>query len=210
MRDNQPGNQPNPDWQQAVYSALSDHLTSENARRAADIWQSKYAGGRSSTVVSFMRDLAVEFDLDSRQRHEIRSAIYRAMVYGAQPEQTANFPAPQAREVTECVVLNIVQAGQNAGTQGEMHAELARELGKNKLLASKADLLIHWLRNAGPMPALQENEMIALTHSVYVAACRALGPVAGDKILQKAATRAEALPPASRYPTSRLLYPAKR
>lgn len=206
MADNQPSN----GWQQAVYSALSDHLTSENARRAADIWQSKYAGGRSSTVVSFMRDLAVAFNLDTRQRHEIRSAIYRAMVYGAQPEQTANFPAPQAREVTECVVLGIVQATQNIGAPNNMYNELEREFSKNKSLASKADALIHWLRKDRPMPTLQENEMIALTHSVYVASCRALGPVAGDRILQKAATQAELLPAASRYPTSRLLYPEKR
>lgn len=199
-------------WQRAVEAVLSEHLPAAQARDAADLWRRRYASGRASTVIAFVRDLSTRFELDSRDRHTLRTAIYRALMYGAQsPEPAAvddDYPAPQAREVAAALVDHIRHAASllpGGGTA--LPEELAVAVADEPTLAARGDAVTGWLAGEAGMPALDERALAAAVHALYVAACRAFGPVTGDKLLHVASTRAAALPAAARYPVARLLYP---
>lgn len=193
-------------WQRAVEAVLSEHLPAAQARDAADLWRRRYASGRASTVIAFVRDLSARFELDSRDRHTLRTAIYRALMHGAAAGD--DYPAPQAREVAAALVDHIRHAASllpGGGTA--LPDELAAAVADEPTLAARADAVTGWLAGEAGMPALDERALAAAVHALYVAACRAFGPVTGDKLIRSAAARADALPAAARYPVARLLYP---
>lgn len=202
------------DWQQAIDAVLSAHLPDYQATTASHLWHTQYANGQAASVLTFVRDISARFELSTSQRHALRTAIYRAMVHGTAPAPAATpaaansngIPNPQAREVGAALVDAIRQQADTT----RLAAEIAPAVGREPALAASADEVADWLAGRRTtMPALGEPAIAAAIHALYVAACRAFGPVAGDRLLTSAAEIAGALPAATGYPVSRLLYPKR-
>ncbi|MAA75014.1 MAG: hypothetical protein CMN28_09925 [Salinisphaeraceae bacterium] len=203
-------------WRQAVDGALSENLPDIQAQLGARLWRSKYESGNASAVAGYISELGVKLRLNHQTRHAIRVGIYRSMARrndkagaAAESSESGQQNLAAARRIADSLVCSILR--DTVSSVGlSFHDALGKLLDAERGLACQPDTILQWINGRARQSAETEAELARATHLVYVACCQVLGPVAGDKLLKKAADRAQALPEAAQCPPVRLLYPEQR
>lgn len=206
----------------ALSTGLAAVLGEARVGAALQLWERRNAGGKPYTMIEYVNELTSTLALPARQRHELRIALYRALMErGIDP--TLNTALPQAAQrpaaqqaanapfrVFRCVVhdvLGSVRADAMGGAQ-LFESTLRLRAAEHGLSAGLQQALLQWIDGAddnGYFLRAAPADYAAVTHLLYVAACEALGPVATDRLFSRAIARAEALPEAAAFPPQRLL-----
>lgn len=222
---------------QAIFYGLSQTLGADQAQIGVRIWDASYAKQKPSAIIDYVTEVSSTLELPPSQRHEMRMALYQALLkYDAGRESppaitpaaaplpaaaTAAEKAPVAPKVValppaaEFVVFSriaqeIFDGVRDAGgvAQHEFRLSLQNQNGHSGLSALERKQLIDWSKNGrsvADMTKTAEKTMARMVHVLYFAACEALGPVRGDRLLSLAVSAAEELPEARRYSPRKLL-----
>jgi hypothetical protein len=216
---------------QALFLGLSGTLDDAQTQVGLRLWDQGYAQNRPAAIIEFVAELSTQLGLPPKQRHEMRMAIYQALLkYDAGREP---LPGPSAANSAAASVAApaTVKPALRGSAAFIVFAHLLQSLLdglRNADAVAKHDL-IQSLQRLGPRSGLDLAQHHALTqwakegaalnvfsgasepalalavHTVYVGLCEALGPVATDQLLARAVRAAEALPEAPRFPPQRLL-----
>lgn len=194
------------DWQDSLPEVLVSILGPSKGNAAAELWQRQFSRRPGSSVIGFVREAAETLALDTRTRHELRTAIYRAQLNYTPAEAGPRIDLASARKVASALLLGMRQ--QLAG-DGRLPSRIIFELGERlaeaPLMSAAAPECLGWLAQGGELPNLTADQLGNFVHTTYVAICRCEGPVRGDHILRHALETAEALPEARDFPPRRLL-----
>lgn len=226
---------------QAIFYGLSQTLGADQAQIGLRVWDTSYAKQKPSAIIDYVTELASTLELPPNLRHEMRMALYQALLkYDAgretppsldhttpPPPVVAPAPTPateKAPPVPKVVALpppaefvvftriaqEIFDAVRDAGgvAQHEFRLSLQNQNGHSGLSVLERKQLIDWSKAGNPpadMAKTAEKTMARMVHVLYFAACEALGPVRGDRLLSLAVAAAEELPEARRYSPRKLL-----
>jgi len=223
---------------QAIFYGLSQTLGADQAQIGVRIWDGSYAKQKPSAIIEYVTEVASTLELPPNQRHEMRMALYQALLKydagRASPpaiETAAPAPPPAATAPPEkaaaaakvvalppaaefvvfsCIAQEIFDGVRDAGgvAQHEFRLSLQNQNGHSGLSALERKQLIDWSKNgssAADMAKTAEKTLARMVHVLYFAACEALGPVRGDRLLSLAVSAAEELPEARRYSPRKLL-----
>lgn len=223
---------------QAIFYGLSQTLGADQAQIGVRIWDGSYAKQKPSAIIEYVTEVASTLELPPNQRHEMRMALYQALLkYDAgresppaietaapAPPPAATVPAEKAPAAAKVVGLppaaefivfsriaqEIFDGVRDAGgvAQHEFRLSLQNQNGHSGLSAMERKQLIDWSKNGSPaadMAKTAEKTLARMVHVLYFAACEALGPVRGDRLLSLAVSAAEELPEARRYSPRKLL-----
>lgn len=223
---------------QAIFYGLSQTLGADQAQIGVRIWDGGYAKQRPSAIIDYVTEVASTLELPPNQRHEMRMALYQALLKydagretppaleqatptpAAAPAATTEkaaavpkvvaMPPPAEFVVFSCIAQEIFDAVRDAGgvAQHEFRLSLQNQNGHSGLSALERKQLIDWSKNGSPaadMAKTAEKTLARMVHVLYFAACEALGPVRGDRLLSLAVAAAEELPEARRYSPRKLL-----
>lgn len=202
---------------------------------ALHIWDERFARERPAAIIEYMTETAQSLRLAPNQRHEMRMAIYQALLrYDARrmplpesvtmpsaPSAPSPKPSPERSEaiaeprspqqvIAEALLHQLRHQcqWQDESTLSEVSACLRKE-GPGQRATALSRNLGRWMVNGGSLPADwltgTIDELAEGLHLVYVAIAEALGPVLADRILTGAVQMAERLPEARSFPPSRLL-----
>jgi hypothetical protein len=216
----------------ALAAGFADVLGAQHVDTALQLWDRHFAHGKPHALIEYVNQLAAALMLPTRQRHELRMALYRSLLAqsidptranaGTAPNRTAgdNTPVPRieigerdsnpAFRVFRQVALGVLQ-GVRADALGAVQifaAALDRHASANGLDAGARNALARWVAGEAADELLQSLSVETysnLAHLLYVAACEALGPVAADRLLSQSVRRAELLPEAAAFAPQRLL-----
>ncbi len=197
------------DWWQALPDTLMAALGPVKGELAVHYWRANYAHKPSTAAIPFIRDLAAECDLSSAERHAVRTAIHHARSGLSQAQNKDDAKLLAGRVVGRHLLLLMrreIFAEPEVG-QREFIAVLTRQMTPENGLHEMAAPALGWLVQGGKMPELGLPSLSLLVHACYVTACKVLGPVRGDEILNMAAASAGKLPEARRLPPAALIYP---
>ncbi len=223
---------------QAIFYGLSQTLGADHAQIGVRIWDASYAKQKPSAIIDYVTEVASTLELPPNQRHEMRMALYQALLkYDAgretPPPMAVAAPAPAAPVaagaegapvaakvvalppaaefvVFSCIAQEIFDGVRDAGgvAQHEFRQSLQNQNGHSGLSALERKQLIDWSKSGSPAADLgktAEKTLARMVHVLYFAACEALGPVRGDRLLSLAGAAAEALPESRRYSPRKLL-----
>lgn len=207
---------------EALHAGLEHILDAAQAHSALVLWDREYAATRPNALIEYVNDVAAALALPTRQRHEVRMALYRALLArGIDPTQSRSGaptpPAPRAPvegtaafRIFRSVALGVFDGVRRPGASasGAFIAALTRRTPGGGLTDTAQRALETWALqhdDDGYFRRLSPAEYAPLTHLIYVAACEALGPVGADRLFAQAIARAEALPEAAEFPPRRLL-----
>lgn len=222
------------DGSSSLRAALADGfagvLGEPHARSALALWDQRYAAGKPYALIEYVNEIATALTLPTRQRHELRMALYRALLARGidptlnTPTHASASPAPAqaaktptatpggnaAFRVFRCVAQALFQGVRADGLGGARLFEdaLRRQADSHGLTPAGRHALLRWAAEEdddGYFQRMSSSEYPAIAHLLYVAACEALGPVAADRLLSRAVKQAEALPEAASFPPQRLL-----
>lgn len=215
----------------ALAAGFADVLGTQHVDTALRLWDRHFAAGRPHALIEYVNQLAAALMLPTRQRHELRMALYRSLLARGIDPTRSNAAGPArpigdgtpitrieitgregnpAFRVFRQVALVVLQ-GVRADALGAAQifaAALDRHAESHGLDAGARHALGRWIAGEAADDFLQSVSVEAysnLVHLLYVAACEALGPVAADRLLSQAVRRAEALPEAASFPPQRLL-----
>lgn len=96
----------------------------------------------------------------------------------------------------------------DAVAKHDLIQSLQKQSGRSGLDFGRHHALTQWAKDGAPLGAFaaEPEDVLALAvHTLYVAFCEAIGPVATDQLLARAVRAAETLPEAIRFPPRRLL-----
>jgi hypothetical protein len=220
---------------QAIFYGLSQTLGADHAQIGVRIWDASYAKQRPSAIIDYVTEVASTLELPPNQRHEMRMALYQALLkYDAgretPPPMAVAAPAPVAAGaegapvaakvvalppaaefvVFSCIAQEIFDGVRDAGgvAQHEFRQSLQNQNGHSGLSALERKQLIDWSKSGSPAADLgktAEKTLARMVHVLYFAACEALGPVRGDRLRAVAGAAAAALPVSRRYSPRKLL-----
>ena len=216
----------------ALAAGFEDVLGSQHVETALRLWDRHFAAGKSHALIEYVNQLAAALMLPTRQRHELRMALYRALLArGIDPTRGSDTartpragadssPIPRidigaggnspAFRVFRQVALAVLR-GMRADALGAARTfaeALDRHAGSHGFDASARSALVRWVDGEAAddfLRSLDVERYSVLTHLLYVAACEALGPVAADRLMSQAVRSAETLPEAATFPPQRLL-----
>lgn len=218
---------------QSVLNGLNSCLSAAQTEQAMHIWDRSYLNARSSAIIEFVVEVAARLDLPPRKRHEIRLAVYQALLAhgkvaqgkAAAAQVSADQPpispaggdalpapesAPPAYTVFAAVLAAVLDDARAFG-KAEFDEFCSRVSSSSRLAEigdTRAAALINWLRGRGQLRVFiddSEGVLAASLHLLYVALAEALGPVPADRILARAITAGENLPEARQFAARRLL-----
>lgn len=215
----------------ALVIGLDPVLPPERQREALRLWDSGYALQRPAALPEYIAELARQFELSLRERHELRLSVYQALMKhdpqtgrgaaaGNAPAAAGPKPAaapvvaprldPPPFVVFACMSAELMIGVRKGGPEAvqDFAVALEQHAAAAGLRADQSAILLRWARNQAPLDALAgaaERVFAGLFHAVYVATAEALGPVAADRLLARATQVASALPEASRFAPTRLL-----
>lgn len=217
----------------ALMLGLESVLTPPQVEDAIALWDRDYARQRSMALAEYVGEISQRLGFDLQQRHALRVALYASVarndvkpstvvpmrkVTPAAPPPPPPLPAPVSKPksavspaftVFACMAAEMRVAAERAGTQTQ--AEFASALDHHALasrLHAEAGVLVRWGRGTvdlDELAALPEKRLATAMHAIYAALAEALGPVAADRTLGRAAQLADALPEAREFAPSRLL-----
>lgn len=212
----------------ALADGFAGVLGEPHARSALALWEQRYAAGKPYALIEYVNEVATALTLPTRQRHELRMALYRALLargidptLGASsrtppaaappPKSTTATPGGNAAfRVFRCVAQVLLHGVRADGLGGARLFEeaLRRSTDAHGLTPAGRHALLRWAAgedDEGYFQRMASSEYPAVAHLLYVATCEALGPVAADRLLSRAVRQAEALPEAASFPPQRLL-----
>ncbi|MEN8720903.1 MAG: hypothetical protein ABF296_11645 [Oceanococcaceae bacterium] len=197
------------DWLALVPDLVRQSLGPPLGELAADLWNRRFAHDGSRQIIEFMRIAAAEFQLSAAQRQSLRSAIHRARsgLLDPTPDITEGLSAGRvvARRLLHVFRQVIVEG--HPRQRSEFTQTLAREVAPHKGLHEMAAPVLGWMVQGGRMPELSLGDLQLVVHATYVSACKVLGPIRADTLLQQASAAAQSLPEATLFPPAKLLYP---
>lgn len=218
----------------ALADGFAGVLGEPHVQSALALWDRRYAAGKPYALIEYVNELAAALTLPTRQRHELRMALYRALLArGIDPTLNAPARAPAgpvpaqgaktatatatatpggnaAFRVFRCVAQALFHGVRADGLGGARMFEnaLRRQTDAHGLTPAGRQALLRWAAEEdddGYFQRMSSSEYPAVAHLLYVAACEALGPVAADRLLSRAVKQAEALPEAASFAPQRLL-----
>jgi hypothetical protein len=220
-------NSSTPSIREALADGFRGLLGDADTQSALSLWDRSYAAGKPHALIEYVNEVAATLMLPTRQRHEIRMALYRALLTrgidptrnaGTAPRGAAPSSAPAggganasaAFRVFRSVVLDVFRGVGSAGATAERDFSQAirRHASAHKITDSGRMALEAWaaqLDDDGYFLRLSSGEYPGFAHLMYVAACEALGPVLADRVFSAAIGQAETLPEAAQFPPRRLL-----
>ncbi|MBD3618572.1 MAG: hypothetical protein HUJ28_03800 [Chromatiales bacterium] len=213
----------------AVYTGLKPFLGEAQLQDALLLWSVRYADGPVYVLHGFVSAVCAQTGLEARHGEVYRS-LMRALTAdeaqllpdpGERVAPAASEPSSRATEVASAAARSsagavfVVVAGGLLDALEAIDAERALKvrvdvmdrLGELHLPPREAQAVNRWLmQQAGELavdaaPATWRE----LLHRLYVRACELFGPVATDRMLGEAVTRAERLPAAQGFPPRNLL-----
>lgn len=219
----------------ALHLGLAGALDESQSQIALRLWDQSFALQKPGAIIEFVAQLSSQLGLAPKLRHEMRMGIYQALlkydagrepipeINGAKPAHTAiqitaPLPAtPLARVsgapqyVVFCALLQNLMDGLRiveAVAKHDLIQSLQKLNGRSGLDFGRHHALTQWAKEDAPLGAFaaEPEEVLAqAVHTLYIAFCEAVGPVATDQLLARAVRAAEALPEAARFPPRRLL-----
>lgn len=215
----------------ALAGSFAGLLGEQHVEPALSLWDRRYANGKPYALIEYVNELSAALQLPNRQRHELRMALYRALLArGIDPTrqtspsatraETDTTPTPRieinggdaqpAFRIFRHVALVILQGvrADHLGAADIFEAALRQYAKSHGVDDSGRDALIRWAGGddaGGYFQRVAGERLPSLAHLLYVASCEALGPVAADRLMSRAIHGAEALPEAVVYPPQRLL-----
>ncbi|EXJ17062.1 hypothetical protein [Imhoffiella purpurea] len=214
---------------EAVRLALSEALEPEDARSALRLWDSGFADSPSINIIAFVAETAGLIDLSTKQRHDLRRALYHFLLKSgtqadsssvsdpvppAAPDREPETPAPtQTRPswvVFVCMVTNILAGVHMEGSDAMQEFSHSLRQRKKKVRVSEPldRAFVAWSAGQVRIEALEtatDADLARLFHAVYVATAEAIGPVEADRLLTRCINEAESLPEARLYPPRNFL-----
>ena len=208
-----------------ISQVLGTKLDAAGVQSALDLWDQKFAGRKSVPLIEFVNEIQAVQTLEARERHELRLALYRGMIQAAAgptaPTRPASRPAPTTSVRTELkgppaeiVFLKIVQHyGEQLRELGpvviqQFLAEMRTALEDRRMPGVLGDAMATIaMRGATPDGVQWGNSarMHMLAQGLYVAACKAAGPVQADRILLGAVSEAKKLDAAKVFAPTQFL-----
>jgi|GEM_PF-3308623 len=209
-----------------ISEVLGAKLDAAGVQSALDLWDRKFAGQKSVPLIEFVNEIEAVQALEARERHELRLALYKGMIQAAAgPTTTAartatrtTSPARPRVELkgtpAEIVFLKIVQYyGEQLRVLGpavmqQFLSELRAALEERRMPGMLGDAMATVaMRGAVPDGVQWGNtaRMHMLAQGLYVAACKAAGPVQADRILLGAVNQAKQLEAAKVFAPSQFL-----
>ncbi|TJY59003.1 hypothetical protein E4T66_15570 [Sinimarinibacterium sp. CAU 1509] len=226
-------NSSTPGIRDALADGFRGLLGDAETQSALSLWDRSYATGKPHALIEYVNEVAAALMLPTRQRHEIRMALYRALLTrGIDPTRsstgaagrrsvtpatvprvvngTGSANASAAFRVFRSVVLDVFRGVGAAGATAERDFSQAirRHASAQKITDSGRMALEAWaaqLDDDGYFLRLAATEYPSFSHLMYVAACEALGPVLADRVFSSAIAQAETLADAAQFPPRRLL-----
>lgn len=197
------------DWWQSLPETLLAALGPVKGELAVHYWRAHYAHKPNSAAIPFMRDVAAECELSSAERHAVRIAIHHARSGTSLSASKDDQKLLAGRVVARHLLLLMRREifAEPEVSQREFISVLTQQMAPEKGLHEMAAPVLGWLVQGGKMPELGLSSLGLAVHACYVTACKVLGPVRGDEILNMAAASAGKLPEARRLPPSALIYP---
>ncbi len=197
------------DWWQSLPDTLLAALGPVKGELAVHYWRANYANKPSTAAIPFMRDVAAECSLSSAERHAVRTAIHHARSGLTHTQNQDDTKLLAGRVVGRHLLLLMRREifAEPEVSQREFIAVLTRQMAPHKGLHEMAAPALGWLVQGGKMPELGLPALGMVVHACYVTACKVLGPVRGDEILNMAAASAGKLPEARSLPPAALIYP---
>jgi len=214
----------------AVYTGLKPFLGEAQLQDALLLWSVRYADGPVYVLHGFVSAVCAQTGLEARHGEVYRS-LMRALTAdeaqllpdpgervapaaAAQVSRTQE-PDPGAARSTAAGVVFVGVAGALLEALEAIDAERALKvrvdvmdrLGELHLPPREAQAVNRWLMQQASELAVDAAPATwrELLHRLYVRACELFGPVATDRVLGEAVTRAERLPAAQAFPPRNLL-----
>lgn len=217
-------------YRERLLSTLENLLGSALAIRGIDLWDRNFAESNPFAVIEFVNEVSIALRLQSKQRHELRVAIYKnLMVKDAQPStpvtpiaplskatvvplSSANAMAaqPVAFLVFESLCKHMQHAVMIEGviTPREIAETLYRTLIVDYDQDAQAETFARWCAGQGDLEGLVQgtSDKFSLYLQKFHAVLRELlGLELADRLLRQAITATESLPAAAAFPPKRLL-----
>lgn len=217
---------------EALAAGFAAVLGSQHVDTALQLWDRHFAAGKPHALIEYVNQLAAALMLPTRQRHELRMALYRSLLaQGIDPTRASPGGAPVRPAGDGAPIPRIAIAGREGNPAfrvfrqvalGVLQGVRADALGAAQIFASAIDrhasahgldaaarnALSRWVAGEAAddfLHSLSVEAYSSLAHLLYVGACEALGPVAADRLLSQSVRRAELMPEAVTFPPQRLL-----
>ncbi len=216
-------------YRERLQQALLSVLDAATARRAIELWGTAYAATRPYAIIEFVNEVSVALALQTKQRHDLRLALYKTLtgkhielpkadVLARGPEKATIVPfpgngaagAPVAFSVFEAICQHMYDAVIEAGaaTPRQIADTLYRTLVVDYDKDLHADAFVRWTAGQNDLKSLVGTtpDIYTLYAEKFHATLRELlGPVLSERLRSHAVAAAERLPAAAHYPPARLL-----
>ncbi|MFA5940125.1 MAG: hypothetical protein WC809_12280 [Sinimarinibacterium sp.] len=219
----------------ALHLGLIGTLDEAQAQIGLRLWDASFAEQKPAAIIEFVAQLSAQLALPPKQRHEMRMGIYQALlkydagrepipeVNGARPPHAMAVMAPSMPEtapawvsgtpqfvVFSTLLQHLLDALRimEAVARHDLIQSLRGSTGRSGLDFGLHHALTQWIKEGASLSAFAtatEDALALAVHTLYVAFCEAVGPVAADQLLARAVRVADALPEAARFPPRRLL-----
>jgi hypothetical protein len=222
-------------YRERLQSTLGVVLGTALAERGMQLWDRSYQASKPFAIIEFVNEASSLLALQSRQRHELRVAIYKSLVAkdmgkdGAPAPKMANYTAvvtkatvlplnsatasgsqPGAFLVFEAVCRHMHQAvmAEGAVTPRDIAETLYRTLIVDYDQDMQAETFARWCAAQGDLEGLVQatSDKYSLYLQKFHAVLRELlGLDPADRLLRQAIIAAESLPAAAVFNPHRLL-----
>lgn len=216
-------------YRQRLEATLGKVLGAVLAASGMQVWDRSYAASKPFAIIEFVNEVSGVLALQSRQRHELRVAIYKSMTAkNGAPSRAVAAPAaikatvvplssanpaagqPVAFLVFESVCRHMHEAVMAEGsvTPREIAETLYRTLIVDYDQDTQAETFARWCGSQGDLEGLMQgaSDKYALYLQKFHAVLRELlGLEPADQLLRKAIAAAETLPAAAIFHPHRLL-----
>ncbi len=219
-------------YRERLLKASQSVLGAAQGLHAVEIWETGYADIKPYAIIDFVNDVSLALALQSKQRHDLRLALYKtlsAKTAGPPPADTVPrtplppekarvvpFPgtaatsAPVAFEVFEAICQHMYDAVLDAGVTSprQIADTLYRTLVVDYDKDLQADSFVRWTAGQNDLKGLAgaPPELYALyVEKFHATLSLLLGPALGERLRIHALAAAQALPAAALYPPNRLL-----
>lgn len=101
---------------EALAEGFNELLSDADALSAVKLWDERYARSKPNALIEYVNEVAATLMLPTRQRHEIRMALYRALLArGIDPTRLSGGGAATAASSTDAAPRTVTPGGFDSG-----------------------------------------------------------------------------------------------